>query len=300
MADWFDIGGSALGAIGSIGGGILGAGKSTDGFSQKGAGQQLFFENAAAPTRAKTLLRFARHAGLHPLAVIGSGAQSQPVIQGQAGDNSSIGYGISKAFSGIGQDISNAKMRNLDEDSRRLQLLDAAVEIDNKHKYGELLTEQIRQLQNPAAPIPNQTIGAPADIKKMPAEVIAGKEGAQHGSNPSEAYFSRREPKGGKVIHFRAKGEKFTEATEEDFMANLAHNIHQGIVVLSGTFTPPYNPPTYVKLKPGHVWKWNNTFPYQGWYQGISKKEHWKRQKEKGRKYYREGGKYYPPPKKYY
>lgn len=302
MTDWFDIGGSALGAIGSIGGGFLGAGKSTDGFSQKGAGQQLAFETANAGVRgknqAKDLNTFAKWTGLHPLAALGGVSSSQPIIQGQPGDNSSIGYGVSRAMNQMGQDISDATMRNQTREMRDLDLIHKAVQINNDNKYGELLTEQIRKERNPPAPYPEPIQNA--EIKKMPAEVIAGTGGAQHGSNPSEAYFSRRNPKTGTVVHFRAKGEKFTEATEEDFIANLTHNIHQGIVALTGTFIPPYNPPTNVELKPGHVWKWNTQWPYQGWYQSEKPEVRTKRAIEKGRKFYKQGGKYYPPPKKYH
>lgn len=306
MGDWFDIGGSAIGAIGSIGGGMLGTSQSTDGFSKKGAAEQALFEYFGAPMRAKTLLRFSKEAGLHPLAVIGTGAQAQPVIAGQAGDNTSIGYGVSEAFKGIGQDITNARMRQQTEDMRDLELISKAQQIDNDVKYGELLTEQIRNIRNPPAPVPETGDNNMGDnpygtgVIQKKAEIISGENGAQHGSNPSEAYFSRREPKTGKVIHFRAKGEKFTEATEEDFMANLAHNIHQGVVVLTGNFVPPYNPPTHIELEPGNVWKWNTTFPYQGWYQAPSLETHMKRQRKKGIDYYRKGGKYFPPPEKYH
>lgn len=298
MGDWFDIGGSALGAIGSIGGGIIGSQRSSDGFSKKGAGQQAIFEWGAAPIRAQTLLKFAKRAKLHPLAVLGTGAQSQPVIQGQPGDNSALGHGVSRAMNRMGQDISDASLRNQTRQMRDLDLIHKGVQIENDHKYGELLTEQIRKERNPPAPDPQPLQNA--DIKRMPAEVIAGKEGAQHGSNPSEAYFSRRNPKTGTVVHFRAKGEKFTEATEEDFMANLNHNIHQGLVALTGTFIPPYNPPTHEKLKPGHVWKWSTQWPYQGWYQSEKASSRTKKAIQKGKKYYQQGGKYYPPPKKYY
>lgn len=305
MGDWFDIGGSAIGAIGSMGGGILGAGESSDGYSQKGAGQQLMGEFFGAPVRGKALLRFAKAAGLHPLAVIGSGATAQPVIAGQSGDNSSIGYGVSEALKGIGQDISSARMRQQNEDMRDLELIGKATEIDNDTKYGELLSEQIRQIRNPPAPIPNSTN---SDVDTNPygegvitkkAEVISNKEGATRGSNASESYFTRQDPKTGRVVHFRSKAQGFAESTEEAFMANLAQNVHEGIVVLTGTFIPPYNPPTDVPLKPGYVWKWSNKWPYQGWYQGISMETHWKNQRKKGLEYYKGGGKYIPTPKHY-
>lgn len=297
MGDWLDFGGSALGAIGSIGGGFMGQGQSMDGFSKKGSGQQLVFETASAQQRgineANKLLAMAGKAKIHPLALVGNTGPSSPVISGQAGDNSSIGYGVTDALKNIGQDITNANYRNQTAMQRDLTNLKLAVDIDREKAHKELLSEQLRQMKNPPAPSPTP------EVIRKPAEVIKGTQGAQHGSNPSEAYFSRRDPKTGRVIYFRGKGEKFTEATEEDFAENLAYNIHKGIVILSGSFTPPYNPPTNEPLMPGYVWKWNTRYPYQGWYQEKTRKKHWEDSFRKGREYYEKGGKYFPPPKKY-
>lgn len=302
--DWAGLAGSALGAIGSIGGGMAGAGSSSDGFSKKGFGQWLAAQNANAELLgeidARKLTSMARSAKIHPLALVGINPSNGPVIAGQSGDSQSIGYGIENAFRGMGQDIKDSRLRQSTQTARDLDNLETTIRIRNEELRGQYMAEDLRRLRNPPAPEPSPTGNNNQQILKKPAEVIAGTGGAQHGSNPSEAYFSRREPKTGKVVHFRGKGEKFTEATEEDFAENLAYNVHKGIVVLSGSFTPPYNPPTNVPLKKGYVWKWNTQYPYQGWYQAPSMKTHWKNQRKKGLEYYRKGGKYIPTPDKYY
>ena len=170
-ANWFDIGASAIGAVGSIGGGVVGQGKSSDGFSQKGNQQWLDFETKTAPTqgdnKGRQLIYMANAAGLHPLALTGQSFSSSPAIAGQPGDNSALGHGISEAFQGVGQDIRNAKMRNETQAIRDLELIKVAEDIKSQKLNNEILTEQLRQIKNPPAPTQGET------IIKTPKRIIA-------------------------------------------------------------------------------------------------------------------------------
>lgn len=244
MADWFDIGGSALGAIGSIGGGLIGSGKSSDGFSQKGAGQQLFFEQAAAPVRAKTLKRFAREAGLHPLAVIGSGAQSQPVIQGQSGDSSSIGYGVEQAFRGMGQDIKDSRLRQSTQMARDLDNLETTVRIRNEELRGEFLSEELRRLKNPPAPDPTP-IG---NLQVTPKQVIAksspgtevGHEAKDRWAEDSRGRFHRIPAESVAEAQESSLSTqlKFTAMDVIDYLGGLGYNINPSMKIKMDTLGP--------------------------------------------------------------
>lgn len=268
MADWFDIGSSALGAVGSIGGGLVASGKSSDGFSKKGNGQWLTFETSTAPqqgdNKGRQLLYMAKAAGLHPLALTGQNFSSSPAIAGQPGDTSALGQGISDAFQGVGQDIRNAKMRNETQLLRDLEMLKIAADIKGQNIQNEMLSEQLRQIKNPPAPTQGES------IKKIPKQVISksapgtevGNEARDRWVEDSKGRFHRipAESVADAQESSLSTQAKFTAMDIVDYLGGLGYYINPGMKIKMDSLGPrgKGNAP-----KPGYKWVY---VPFAGAY----------------------------------
>lgn len=253
--DWGQIIGSVVGAAGNIGGGFAGRSSSSDGFSKKGAGEQALFEYGSAPLRAATLLRFAKEAGLHPLAVIGSGAQSSPVIQGQPGDNSAIGDGVARAFKGMGQDIYDSKMRNADQLTRDLNNLRLAVDIENEELKGQLLTEEINRIRNPPAPDPTP-IGQVKTVDKQILPTQPGNASQEAGTEPMYQWRTTDSKGGQRKVLAEGMDEKF----ESDHVNSIIYNVENALEYLKNILHNPGSKgaPPKSRLPKGYThWKYS-------------------------------------------
>lgn len=178
--DWAGLAGSALGAVGSIGGGMASAGSSSDGFSKKGFGQWLAAQDANAEKLgdidARKILAMSKKARIHPLALVGINPSSGPVISGQSGDNYGIGRGIEEAFQGMGQDIKDSRLRQSTQMARDLDNLETTIRIRNEELRGQYLEEDLRRLKNPPSPDPTPIGGLQVTPKQVIAKSSAGTE----------------------------------------------------------------------------------------------------------------------------
>ena len=251
--DWSSIIGSGIGALGSIGGGIVAGGNSSDGFSQKGAYQKARFDYRSAPLRARAFLRYAKEAGLHPLALLGSGGlSSTQVISGDQGFAND--YGIADAMRQIGQDISSAQDRAADRDMRDLNYLIRLEDVKGRDLENQILQEQLRILRNPPAPKDQHGKGVTQPLfeyepKRVPAE---GNIGTEVGHAAATQWFNLE------GAYFKGMSERFADASEEDFAAKARYwsKMLQSEVA-------PYQPPKHIKLPKGYWWVWRKGVGYK-------------------------------------
>lgn len=251
MSEWI---GPLISAVGNVGGGIA-AGASTqssDGFSKKGAGQQLQFEYGAAPTRAATLLRYAKTAGIHPLAVLGNqGMPSSPVIVGDSKPGTD--YGIGNALDKMGQDVSRAQHAKLTPHDRAMQFLQRERDTlinDNLRKDGQLKDKKLldEDRDQPTMPARIDDYGniLPKNTEFTRKPMIPeGQPGTEPGHSSASQWFNLE------GSYFKGMSDRFADASEEDIMAKARY-----WKKMLWSEIAPYPPPSHVKTPGSTQWKW--------------------------------------------
>lgn len=259
MAEWMDLAGSALGAVGSIGGGLLGRSQSSDGFSKKGAGQKYIFDIGTMPTygtlQGQYLGNMAKEMKVHPLAVLGQSAGGQPVIEGQPGDNRSIGDGVSRAFEGMGQDIRNARYRNMDALSRALHLDQQAADIEKTRASKELILEEIRRLKNPPAPDATPP-GAVKTVDKQVLPVQKNDSSKEAGTEPMYQWRTVDRKGGQRKVLAEGMDEKF----DSDHVNSIIYNVENALEYIKNMLHNPGSKgaPPKKRLPKGYdYWKYS-------------------------------------------
>lgn len=263
-SDWI---GPVISAVGNIGGGVAAGAsqQSSDGFSKKGAGQQLQFEYGAAPTRAATLLRYSKAAGIHPLAALGQPfTTSAPTVVGSGKYGSD--YGVGDALDRMGQDISRAQAAKLSPEERKALLLDneaKTIRNGNMSKEGQLLDLEIQKAMRdqPLPPARVDDLGnvsPPNTVFKRKEMMPEGQPGTEPGHSPASQWFNLE------GAYFKGMSDRFADASEEDIMAKARY-----WKKMLWSEVAPYPPPKHKKLPGSTRWKWVKG---SGWVPTIMRK----------------------------
>lgn len=239
--------GSALGAVGSVVGGILGSKSAADAQAANAAAMmqmnQLNYKHQKefAQNSIRWKVADAKAAGLHPLAALGAqGTGFSPSFQmgqGQSGDDYSW-LGQAGQYAGRAMEAKMTERERAQQQALRDK--DMALNLENKQLQNDLLRSQIRSSEAailrqaggiPAMPLTNstQTSGhfikgqaqsyATGETKKVPVEVAASQPGSpwqQAGHSPDTQLIQT-----GPKSYTLQMSEATRNATEDNFIGKL-------------------------------------------------------------------------------
>lgn len=162
----------ALGAVGSIAGGLIGAHNSNNIAAQNIAMQKEFAQNGI-----RWKVEDAKRAGIHPLFALGANTSSFTPVGGYSGD-----YGVSDALSSMGQSIDRAKQAKMTPAERAVEQAkaDQAYDLDIRQKEANITATmaqasyyaRLGQQQVPSMPgLENRVIEGQANALKSPGTV---------------------------------------------------------------------------------------------------------------------------------
>lgn len=171
-SDWATFGGSAIGAVGDLLGGIIGSNASAasrneaNRISQNQFHEQMQWQKELAMSGISMRVNDAKAAGIHPLYALGAAPTTfAPVGIGGASDNS--GDIWQRSLSGMGQNIGRAIQATATKQERALSLL----ETERMHLINEGLRLDNRAKQSqlgPPLPVPGTGVSAAGMVGPSP------------------------------------------------------------------------------------------------------------------------------------
>lgn len=250
-SDWV---GPVISAVGNIGGGIAGgvSAQSSDGFSKKGYGQMVQANYNTAGTRARTLKKYAKTLGIHPLAALGHGGMpSSPVVVGDSKPGTD--YGIGNALDKMGQDVSRAQHAKLTPHDREMQFLERERNTlinDNLRKDGQLKDKKLREEDRNQPTYPERIddnfniLPKNTEFTRKPM-IPEGQPGTEPGHSSASQWFNLE------GAYFKGMSDRFADASEEDIMAKARF-----WKKMLWSEVAPYPPPSHIKTPGSTQWKW--------------------------------------------